>query len=63
MYHAGLAAQGSWDAMDQYDQDAILRFAHLIVEECYTVVVKSYQGHINPEIAKNGLYEHFRLEK
>jgi hypothetical protein len=34
MYQAGLAAQGSWDAMDQYDRDAVIRFARLIVWEC-----------------------------
>jgi len=34
MCEAGLTAQGSWDAMDSYDQEAILRFAELIVCEC-----------------------------
>ena len=34
MYQAGLTAQGSWDAMDAYDQEAVLRFAGLIVQEC-----------------------------
>lgn len=33
MYKAGLTAQGSWDEMDRYDQEAIMRFAHLIVED------------------------------
>jgi len=34
MYQAGLTAQGSWDSMDPYDQQAIERFAELIVREC-----------------------------
>lgn len=34
MYRAGLTAQGSWDSMDPYDQQAIERFAELIVREC-----------------------------
>lgn len=31
MYSAGLTAQGCWDQMDQYDRDAIMRFAKLLV--------------------------------
>ena len=34
MYRAGLTAQGCWDSMDQYDREAIERFAELIVREC-----------------------------
>ena len=34
MYHAGLTAQGCWDSMDQYDREAIEKFAELIVLEC-----------------------------
>ena len=34
MYQAGLTAQGCWDGMDDYDKQAILKFAELIVREC-----------------------------
>lgn len=34
MYEAGLTAQGCWDTMDEYDREAVLRFAKLIVKEC-----------------------------
>ena len=34
MYKAGLTAQGCWDGMDDYDKQAILKFAELIVGEC-----------------------------
>ena len=34
MYRAGLTAQGCLDSMDQYDREAIERFAELIVREC-----------------------------
>jgi len=33
MYKAGLTAQGSWDELDRYDKEAIMRFAYLIVED------------------------------
>ena len=34
MYRAGLTAQGCWDNMDQYDREAIEKFAQLIIREC-----------------------------
>ena len=34
MYQAGLLADGSWGDMDQYDQEAVAKFAKLIVREC-----------------------------
>ena len=37
MYQAGLLADGSWGDMDQYDQDAVAKFAKLIVQECINI--------------------------
>ncbi len=34
MYHAGLTANGCYNAMDEYDRKAIEKFAELIVQEC-----------------------------
>jgi len=34
MYHAGLTAQGCWDELGIYEQEAIEKFAELIVREC-----------------------------
>ena len=34
MYRAGLTAQGCWDKMDEYDRNAIQKFAELIVRDC-----------------------------
>jgi hypothetical protein len=45
MYQAGLTAQGSWDRMDSYDQQAIKRFAELIVYDCaLTAGLMEHQG-------------------
>jgi len=41
MYQAGLTAQGSWDEMDQYDRDAVLKLSELIVKQCITLVKNS----------------------
>ena len=49
MYRAGLTAQGCWDNMDQYDREAIERFANLIVSESINVLNKRYMGDNNRE--------------
>ena len=36
-YESGLIAQGCWDQLDGYDQEAICRFGDLIVLECARV--------------------------
>lgn len=33
MYRAGLTAQGCWDKFDEYDKQALNKFAELIVKE------------------------------
>ena len=37
MYRAGLTAQGCWDKFDEYDKQALNKFAELIVRECVQV--------------------------
>ncbi len=34
LYRAGLTAQGCWDELDQYAQDAILRVITMAAEDC-----------------------------
>lgn len=38
MYQAGITAQGCWDDMDPYDQDAILNLVELTIKECSSIV-------------------------
>ena len=46
MYHSGLTAQGCWDEMDEYEKQAIEKFAELIVQECLDIVNrKEYSYH------------------
>jgi hypothetical protein len=40
LYLSGLTAQGSWDNMDQYDQQAIQRLFELTVLDCVNQVTK-----------------------
>jgi len=37
LYQAGLTASGCWEDLDTYTQEAIERFAELIVKECALV--------------------------
>lgn len=34
VYQSGLIAQGCWDKFDSYDQEALKKYAELIVKEC-----------------------------
>ncbi len=34
LYQSGLTANGSWDQMDQYDQEAVLRLLEMTVKQC-----------------------------
>lgn len=56
MYQAGLTAQGCWDEMDEYDREAILKFAQLIVRECAEVASQ-------PLASTDAAYCHARVLK
>jgi len=43
MYKSGLTASGSWDEMDSYDQEAILKFAELIVADSIEALEQRYK--------------------
>lgn len=67
MYHAGLTAQGCWDEMDNYDKQAIEKFAELIVRECAEMVKiqneqfmenESHYGVVSADVLK-----HFGVEE
>ena len=59
MYRAGLTAQGCWDNMDQYDREAIEKFAELIIRECADIA--SMNQH---QWESTGIYvlKHFGVE-
>ena len=60
MYRAGLTAQGCWDTMDQYDREAIEKFAELIIRECADIA--SMNQH---QYESTGVYvlKHFGVEQ
>lgn len=63
MYDAGLTAQGAWDSMDQYQCDAVMKFAELIIKDCadlfpLTFTDEQYQRRIDKTIRK-----HFGVEE
>ena len=67
MYNAGLTAQGCWDEMDNYDKQAIEKFAELIVRECAEMVKiqneqfmenESHYGVVSADVLK-----HFGVEE
>lgn len=60
LYESGLTAQGSYDKMDQYDQEAIIRFAELIVRECAEVA--GCNGHVSGFSLGDLIKEYFGVE-
>ena len=62
MYHSGLTAQGCWDEMDEYDKQAIEKFAELIVEECAHLVDTLNEAYGAPSTAGKFIKEHFGVE-
>ncbi len=48
LYLAGLTAQGCWDELGTYEQEAIERFAELIVRECAKAFVDQKYMVLNP---------------
>jgi hypothetical protein len=62
MYHAGLTAQGCWDEMDEYDKQAIEKFAELIVKECMNVLDPGGHQLIARFHTRQWLSEHFGIK-
>ena len=49
LYQAGLTAQGCWDELGTYEQEAIEKFAELIVRECAEILMKPEYAMNHPE--------------
>ena len=62
MYHSGLTAQGCWDEMDEYDKQAIKKFAELIVKECIQVLDPGGHQLIARFHTRQWLSEHFGIK-
>ena len=62
MYHSGLTAQGCWDEMDEYDKQAIEKFAELIVKECIQVLDPGEHQLIARFHTRQWLSEHFGVK-
>jgi hypothetical protein len=63
MYESGLTAQGSWDEMDSYDQEAILKFAELIIRDCGRALHPELRDMISRGQAHRLIKEHFGVDK
>jgi hypothetical protein len=66
MYESGLTAQGCWDSMDDYDREAIEKFADLIVEECIRYFNEDYKRDFDTlwrEDLTKGIKQHFGVKE
>ena len=66
IYESGLVAQGCWDKFDEYDRQALNKFAELIVRECIQVVdntmTENQEMNIGLVMASAAIVAHFRVE-
>lgn len=68
LYAAGLTAQGCWDELDKYAQEAIIRFGQLIIQDCITVMHKNERlpkGFFYPKSAsihESSIKQHFGIQ-
>jgi len=58
LYQAGLTAQGCWEDLDTYTQEAIEKFAELIVKKCAKVADSA-----EPFLASDLIKQHFGVEE
>lgn len=61
LYESGLTAQGCWDELDQYAQEAIIRVIQLTVKECAKVVEKEMD--YNANWCDDKILKHFGVQK
>ena len=62
MYQSGMTAQGCWDEMDSYQQEAIMKLSKLIANECIHILVQNRKYAVDKkwsvqELANVCLYE------
>jgi hypothetical protein len=63
MYLSGLTAQGCWDEMDEYNRDAITKFAELIVKECAGLINSmDHSSQYFPHVA-DAIKKHFGVKE
>ena len=58
LYQSGLTASGCWDELGTYEQEAIEKFAELIVKECADIADKA-----EPYKASDLIRKHFGVEE
>ena len=61
IYESGLIAQGCWDKFDEYDRQALEKFAELIVQECIRLC--DQVDYVGADECIDAIREHFGVEK
>jgi hypothetical protein len=61
LYQAGLTASGCWDELGIYEQEAIKRFAELIIDEMYSFLLNTFKDD-EPWHSRAEVKKHFGVE-
>lgn len=52
IYESGLIAQGCWDKFDEYDKEALNKFAELIIQTCSALADHFSDGYENDHFGR-----------
>lgn len=62
LYQTGLTAQGCWDGLDDYTQQAIEKFALLIASECAALCDRFQLRNMQPAECAGAIRKMFEIE-
>lgn len=62
LYRAGLTAQGCWDELDEYAQEAIIRSIKMTVQECVSICEKGTATQTTCSGAASMIKQHFEID-
>ena len=62
LYLSGLTSQGCWDKLDEWDREAVLKFAELIVRECAQFIFVLDAEPVSHKSAARLLQEYFGVK-
>lgn len=63
IYESGLVAQGCWDKFDEYDKQALNKFAELIVRECLGIIDEEGSHEGGSIRSMEAIKQHFGVEE
>ena len=62
MYDSGMTAQGCWDKFDEYDRQALNKFAELIILQCINICEHKGDAGLDGHYCVDEIKKHFGVK-